>query len=281
MSMSILPTIRVAGVAAALLVSACKLDTMVFSGKAVDAYKLPTTIIPDSLRREVTFRSGNETLYGYWIRQPGPAPRLTAIYSHGKGGNLARETEWTHAEFLWQSGFDVLTYDYRGFGRSSGDSEDETTLATDATAALAYALTQPGVTLNRAISYAHSLGSAPGIALAAATPGLRALIVEAGFANGQAMAESADPLGFPVGWLLRQPLLNTEHMAKVTAPVLILHGEDDLQIPVSQARDLYAAARGSKQLRIVPRAGHDDIQKVLGVSAFSALVRTFTNAGSP
>jgi len=268
-------------VVALLMTGACKLDTVVFSGNALDVYKLPATLIPDSLRREVTFSSGSETLHGFWIRQPGSAPRLTVVYSHGKGENLARDIEWTHAEFLWQCGFDVLTYDYRGFGRSTGTSEDELTLIADAKAALAFALTQPGVTLGRVVSYAHSLGSAPGIALASATPGLRALIVESGFSTGQAMAESANPLGMPVSWLLRQPMLNTERIAKVTAPVLVMHGDADILIPVAQGRELYAAAREPRQLRIVAGAGHDEVQKVLGLPAFSALMRAFTNAAAP
>ena len=126
-------TICLVATAGAIGPVACKLDTVLFSGDAVSAYKIPATIIPDSLRREVTFKSGNETLYGYWLRQPGAAPRLSVIFSHGKGENLARaDIEWAHAEYLWQAGFDVLTYDYRGFGRSTGTSDDEVTLATDA-----------------------------------------------------------------------------------------------------------------------------------------------------
>lgn len=277
----VIGALRVTIAACVVAAGGCTLDAVVFSGNALDAYKIPATIIPDSLRREVTFPSGSETLYGYWIRQPGPAPRLTVIYSHGKGENLARDIEWTHAEFLWQAGFDVLTYDYRGFGRSTGTSEDERTLIADAQAALAFTLAQPGVTLGRIVSYGHSLGSAPGIALAEATPGLRALIVESGFATGQAMAESADPLGFPVQWLLRQPMRNTDRIARVTAPVLVMHGDADALIPVAQGRALYAAAHDPKQLRIVNGAGHDEVQKGLGVAVFGALVRTFTNAAVP
>jgi len=266
---------------AVLAAGACKLDTIIFSGDKLEAYKLPATVVPDSLRREVQFTSGGDRLYGYLLRQAGTSPRLTIVFSHGKGENLAGSTEWEHAEFLWRCGFDVLTYDYRGFGRSSGTSRDETTLAEDARAALAFALTQPGVVVGRVVSYGHSLGSAPAITLAATTPGMRALVVESGFSNGQAMAESADPLGIPVGWLLREPMLNTQHIAAVNAPVLILHGDADVKIPWEQGRDLYNAARDPRQLRIVPGAGHETVQKVMGVTTLGALLRTFTNAGAP
>jgi len=272
------PTLAVLG---ALTLSACKLDSIVFSGDATDAYVLPGTVIADSLRRELTFTSGGETLYGFWLRQPGAAPRVTTIFSHGKGGNLSQDEEWAHAEMLWQAGFDVLTYDYRGFGRSTGASKDETTLVADAQAALAFALTQPGVTVARTVSYGHSLGSAPAIALAAATPGIRALIVESGFSNGQAMAQSAAPLGFPVQWLLREPMLNTVKIAQVSAPILILHGSADIQIPVGQAHDLFAAARDPKQITIVAGAGHNDVQTKLGLQAFAALLRSVTDAATP
>ncbi len=261
--------------------NACKLDTLVFNGDAVAVYRLPATVIPDSLLREVSFPSGNETLYGFWLRQGGSAPRLTVVFSHGKGENLADEAKWAHAEHLWQSGFDVLTYDYRGFGRSTGTSKDETTLIADASAALTFALAQPGVTLGRVVSFGHSMGSDPAIALAAANSGIRALVVESGFSNGQAMAQCADPLGFPVSWLMQEPMVNTTRIATVQAPVLILHGTDDVQIPVAQGRALYEAAHDPKELVIVPGAGHEDVEQVMGLAAFRTLMQQFTNAIAP
>lgn len=117
--------------------------------------------------------------------------------------------------------------------------------------------------------------------LAAANPGIRTLVIESGFSNGNAMAESANPLGIPVRWLLREPMENTKKIAAVTAPVLIMHGEADIQIPVAQARELYAAARGTKELRIEEGAGHEDVQKVIGLVAYRAQMRSFTNAGVP
>ncbi len=267
--------------ALALGASGCKLDTLVFGARTTDRYVLSGTAIPDSLRAEVTFASGRETLHGFWLRQPGAGPFVTVVFSHGKGGHLAMSDKWAHAEALWTAGFTVLTYDYRGFGRSTGTSTDATTLAADAQAALAFALAQPGVTLPRVVSYGHSLGSAPAIALAAATPALRALVVESGFANGQAMAESADPLGFPVEWLLRDPMLNTARIATVTIPVLVMHGVDDTLIPVEQGRDLFAAVRGARQLQLVAGAGHENVPSVMGPTAYRALLGTFTNAAAP
>jgi fermentation-respiration switch protein FrsA (DUF1100 family) len=264
-----------------LSATACKLDSIVFSGDAVETYLIPATVIPDSLRSEVQFSSGGETLFGYHLRQPGSAARLGIVFSHGKGGNLAQDEEWAHAEMLWRAGFDVLTYDYRGFGKSTGKSADETTLIVDAQAALQFLASRLAGGVARIVSYGHSLGSAPAIALAAANPGLRALVVESGFSNGQAMATSADPLGFPVQWLLREPMVNTARIATVSMPVLILHGEADIQIPVQQGRDLHAAANNPKQLQVVSGAGHNDVQTLMGVTAYRTLLRAFTAADTP
>src|SRR5262249_3035108 len=138
---------------------------------------------------------------------------------------------------------------------------------------------QPGVTPMRVVSYGHSLGSAPAIHLAA-TVVLRALVVESGFESGQAMANTADPLEFPVRWLLRRPLDNLAAMRKVSAPVLVLHGTADRQIPVEQGRALYAAAAGQKQLSIIEGAGHDNVPSTMG-TAYGTLLRTFLNAAAP
>lgn len=266
---------RRAGLGALLFVSACKLDTMVFSGDTTDRYVIPSTVIPDSLRREVTFASGGETLHGFWLRHPGTTPRFTVVFSHGKGGNLGQDVEWHHAENLWRAGYDVLTYDYRGFGLSTGTSVDETTIYADANAALAFALTQPGVTTARVIVYGHSLGSAPAIALAHANPGIRALVIEAGFESGQAMQRSAAQLDFPVQWLLRGPLDNVGRIRGVRAPVLVIHGDHDVQIPVAQGIALYDAANDPRRLVIVPGAGHEDIAAVMGLSSYIALLVGF------
>lgn len=269
---------RIAYAALVLAAGACKLDATVFSGDPTAAYTIPPTVITDSLRKEVTFASGGETLHGYWVHQPGAGAHFTILFAHGKGDDLANATRWTHVEEFWKAGFNVLIFDYRGFGRSTGTSDDETTLFADTHAALAFTVMQPGVTLATTVIYGHSLGSAPAIELASTTPGARALVVEAGFESGQAMALTADPLDFPVTWLLAKPLDNSKRMPLVHMPVLIIHGDADIKIPVEQGRALYALANNPRQLVIVPGGDHEHIPSIMGFTQFEALLRTFTGA---
>lgn len=52
-----------------------------------------------------------------------------------------------------------------------------------------------------------------------------------------------------------------------STPIFILHGTNDTEVSVNQARKLYSRARSSKELWIVPGAGHciiDDPKNVAG-----------------
>lgn len=45
-------------------------------------------------------------------------------------------------------------------------------------------------------------------------------------------------------------------VAALSAPILLVHGEEDLSVPVQEAHELHAATRGRGQLLRIPRAGH-------------------------
>ena len=47
-----------------------------------------------------------------------------------------------------------------------------------------------------------------------------------------------------------------ERLKRVTAPTLVIHGEDDPLVPVEGGKDTAAAIPGAKLLTI-PRMGHD------------------------
>ncbi|HDL16794.1 MAG TPA: alpha/beta hydrolase, partial [Rhizobiales bacterium] len=59
--------------------------------------------------------------------------------------------------------------------------------------------------------------------------------------------------------LMSDQYRNTEHVAKVTAPLLVLHGEQDEVIPAAMGRRVYAAANEPKKLEIFPRGHHSDL----------------------
>jgi hypothetical protein len=260
--------------------SGCKLDSLVFNPTQVSEYHFSSAVVPDSLRNQISFPSGGETLYGVLLRQPGPASRLTVLLSHGKGGDISRPTEWLRAEAIWQAGFDVIAYDYRGYGKSTGSSTGEPSLLADARAALAFTLSLPGVSPPSLVLYGHSLGAVPTTDLAVTVGrtlgGPRGVVLESAFASGEAMAQTATILDVPREWLIHGTFDNVGKLHDIYAPMLILAGSEDVQVPRAQTEELYARANNPKRLEIVPGAVHDNIPSTLGASAFAGLLHTLT-----
>ncbi len=176
----------------------------------------------------------------------------------------------------------LLAVDYRGYGASPGICTAANLLA-DAHAILkglplaaggAADLDRPLILLGR------SLGSAPAIELAA-TEGSRVagLIIDSGFAETRPLLErlGRDPQPDD-GSRIGEGFGNPRKMGTVTCPTLIIHGQRDTLVPVSDARALYDACSSvAKRLLIIPGARHNDL--LLNgerdyVEAISALVRS-------
>jgi fermentation-respiration switch protein FrsA (DUF1100 family) len=48
-------------------------------------------------------------------------------------------------------------------------------------------------------------------------------------------------------------------VGKVTAPVLVVHGENDFVVPMTLGKRLYGLIRAPKHFVSVPGAGHNDL----------------------
>ena len=106
---------------------------------------------------DVWFRAADGTrLHGWFVRAA--APTATVIYFHGNGGNLS-SVGWV-ARHLSARGFDVMLFDYRGYGRSEGAAADERGIFADADAAYDYVVRERGVRPERLVLYGQSLGTA-------------------------------------------------------------------------------------------------------------------------
>lgn len=200
-----------------------------------------------------TVASG-ERLHGWFVRAPQPPAAATILYCHGNGGNLTH-VSWL-AQRLAQRGFDVLIFDYRGYGRSEGKITDEWGLYADVEAAYDYLTRARSVSPERLVLYGLSLGTTAAVDVAWRRR-CAALIVESGLTSASDMASVVLP------WLPRwlhglgkNRFESARKLAQVSCPVLVAHGDADSIIPVEQGRALYAAAREPKRLLIVAGGGH-------------------------
>jgi len=205
-----------------------------------------------------------ERLHGWFL--PGQPEQPALLFLHGNAGNISHRVE--NLWLLHQLGLNVLIFDYRGFGESSG-TPSETGLARDADAALAW-LRQRGWSAQRTVYFGRSLGAAVAIDLARRQPPA-GLIVESPFTSLRAMGRQHYPLlDFVFGWLLRDRFDNLDKIGSIKAPLLLFQGNRDQIVPEAMARQLFAAAREPKSFHLIPGANHDTTYEAGGAAYWQA-----------
>ncbi len=228
---------------------------------------------------EVWFETSDGVkLYGWLFhptRQPAGAT-ATVIYFHGNGGNLSY-CDWV-GESLAARGFDVLLFDYRGYGRSEGESSDERGLYLDADAAYDFVTKKRGVPPREVVLYGQSLGTAAAADVASRRE-CGALVLESGLSSAGDMAGAVFPwMPRFVRGLTKNKLDTVGKLPRVGCPVFVAHGERDTVIPNAQGRMLFEAAREPKRLQIVEGAGHNDLSNVGGekyIDSLAQFIRDF------
>lgn len=182
--------------------------------------------------------------------RPAAAGLPVIIFFHGNGDSLAGAAAAT--ERLGAAGYGLLLVEYRGYGGNPG-SPSESGLYRDGRAALAW-LAARGMKREDVVLIGNSLGS--GVATQLASEGrVAALVLVSGFTSLTDVVSGLYPWA-PVKLLLRDRYDNQAKLARISAPVLVLHGTHDTLIPVAQGEQLAAASAKATLIR-VDRAGHD------------------------
>ncbi len=192
---------------------------------------------------------------------------ITLLWFHGNGGNISRRVD-DLAMFHHRLGVNLMIIDYRGYGRSEGRPSVQGTHR-DARAALVHLQGRPGVSPDRIVYFGRSLGTAVAVELAVAHPPM-ALILVSPFASLKDMAHVAFPR-LPVGWLVGNKYDSLTSLAKVHRPLLILHGDQDETVPISQGEKLFRVANPPKRFQVLSGAGHNDPLGSSGTDHWDAL----------
>lgn len=185
-----------------------------------------------------------ETLHGWFI--PAQQAGVTLLFCHGNAGNISHRLE---SIALFNSlGLNVLIFDYRGYGQSTGEVSEQG-LYEDVAAMWRLLTDSKGMKPADIVLFGRSLGSAVASQLATKVrPG--GVILESSFASVSAMAAKLYPF-FPTRWLARYRLSNVRHVKAMQAPLLVIHSQDDEIIPFQQGEQVFAAAHEPKRfLRI-------------------------------
>lgn len=190
----------------------------------------------------------------------------TVIFSHGNAEDIGiiEPIAWR----LRDLGLNVLTYDYPGYGTSTG-SATEANAYEAIDAAYDYLVNKKRTDAKKIILHGRSLGGGVAVDLASRRP-VGGLILESTFTTA-----------FRV--VTRYPIVpfdkfdNTKKIEKVTCPVLVIHGTADWTIPAYHGQRLYEAASEPKQVLWVEGSGHNNIvhkEEKLYLEAIRSFVRS-------
>jgi hypothetical protein len=214
---------------------------------------------------EVWFQAEDGTrLFGWYVHASPSAPVL--LWCHGNAGNMIHRLD--NLAGLYRLGLSVFLFDYRGYGRSSGQPFEEG-LYQDALAAYSYLITARGVPPERLVLFGRSLGASVAGELASRRPAA-GLILEASFPSLAAMAR-AHCLGLPLHWLLSGRFPLDERLKRVTVPVLVVHGDRDETVPIELGRAVFEAARPPKSFYVIAGADHNNTYQAGGRAYFQRL----------
>lgn len=215
---------------------------------------------------DVFFLSGDGTrLHGWFVPALGD-PVGTVIHFHGNAQNLT--SHFSFVDWLPARGFNLFTFDYRGYGRSEG-KPNRRGVYEDCIAAITYVLARRDIDSSRVVILGQSLGGANALAVLGRNtfPGIQAVAVDSAFYSYRAIVR--DKIGdIPILSLVKRPLsfavasngLSPGEVVGAIAPVpiLFLHGTADRVVPYNHTTMLYAKAQEPKFLMTLEGGDHMD-----------------------
>lgn len=195
--------------------------------------------------------SAGRTIHGWFI--PADNAPATVLIHHGAVAN--RSMLFYYYAALHELGYNVMVYDYQGFGESRSVTSLETILP-DADAALVHLQRRSDPGTDRIVLFGLSLGTLPTLAQAAQAPnGIVGIILHGAF-----VPESIPPWSFPLVGVIPLPevieRVAAEHaeldpyryIEQITLPKLFLQSPQDFVTPFVGAEQLYELAPKPKQL---------------------------------
>jgi alpha-beta hydrolase superfamily lysophospholipase len=187
--------------------------------------------------------------------------KAVIVFCHGNGQN--RSAHIVGLYWLVKEGYDVLAIDYPGYADNDGDPTPENTVEA-AKAAMRFAVTgKPALPL---IVYGQSLGGA--VALRAVIdlrneikPAL--VVADSTFLSyrrvGKAILAShwltwlAQPLA---GVVLDDRFAPGDEVAKIGAPLLVIHSREDELVPYGSGEEIYNKASAPKEIWSLEKGRH-------------------------
>ena len=191
----------------------------------------------------------------------------TILFFHGNAGEIGYRGN--RLEAYKAAGFGALFVSWRGYGGSTGTPSEEG-IITDALSAYDWLIAQ-GVTSQMIAVVGESMGTGAAVQLASQKP-VGALLLGAPFNAAVEIAQEQYPF-VPVGLLMRDQFRSVDHAAKIAAPTLIIHGNEDRVVPFASGRKLFRSITAPKEFVTLEGAGHNAISDTYAIAHEIRFVR--------
>ncbi len=153
-------------------------------------------------------------------------PEGAIVYFHGNAGDLSR---WgAIAEYYTQYNYNVIIIDYRTYGKSTGELDEQKMLSDTQ---LPYDFLLQKFKEEDVVIYGRSLGTSFAAYLASKNKP-RKLILETPFYNMLDVTRRRFPMLPFANRLLKYRMNSNEFIKEVTCPVIIYHGTNDAIVPL-------------------------------------------------
>lgn len=201
--------------------------------------------------KELNFIPENDVqINTLWFKKE--TPKGVIFYFHGNAGSLS---SWGHiGDMLSVYNYDVLIWDYRGYGKSTGEVTEENIFSDSE---FIYKELSKIYSEDRIILYGRSIGSGPASFLASKFKP-KALILETPFYNLIELAKIHLPL--VPSFLLQFKFENNLYIKNYQGPIFIIHGTDDEIIPIAQSEKLFKNLTTVKSFIRVEGGHHNDLE---------------------
>lgn len=176
-----------------------------------------------------------------------PEAETTIVYAHGSAVDIG-ETAYLF-EMHRDRGYNVVAFDYPGFGHSSGEVS-VAGIQDSMVAVVADTLARHEIPENQIILLGRSLGSHPALHAAIEFPQAQLILISP-FTSTHELLAPVDI--FPGELFNNMPLVR-----RIEKPFHIVHGEADTAVPAEHGRRL-ADQNLQTVFTLIPGAGHGDI----------------------
>lgn len=192
-----------------------------------------------------------ETLHAWYCRAE--KPKASGLFCHGNTGNLTISA--SVIPHLLDAGFNILLFDYRGFGKSSGRATYRGVISDGITAARFHDTIRPQEIPS--ILYGFSLGGAVAAQVIRRHP-FDAMILQSTFTSLPQITRVLFPR-LPLHLFAGRLFDTMEVVRKLDVPLLVLHGTHDEVAPCWMAHAIHDACPAPKRIHTVEGGLHKDI----------------------